>query len=37
MIGMRSLGASVPAGDLYHHFGITIEAMTAAARKELTR
>ena len=37
MIGMRSFGASVPAGDIYPHFGITVEAVTEAARKALTR
>ena len=34
-IGMRGFGASAPAPDLYKHFGITPEAVAAAAR-ELT-
>ena len=32
MIGMSSFGASAPAGELYAHFGITVEAVTEAAR-----
>jgi transketolase len=32
-IGMTSFGASAPAGDLYKHFGITAEAVIAAAKK----
>ncbi|MGH6866194.1 MAG: transketolase [Methyloceanibacter sp.] len=31
-IGMRGFGASAPAQDLYKHFGITAEAVVAAAR-----
>ena len=31
-VGMRSFGASAPAGDLYRHFGITPDAVAAAAR-----
>jgi len=31
-IGMRGFGASGPAGELYKHFGITPEAIVAAAR-----
>jgi transketolase len=31
-IGMKDFGASAPAGDLYKHFGITVEAIVAAAR-----
>ncbi|MBP1846201.1 transketolase [Rhizobium petrolearium] len=34
-IGMKSFGASGPAKDLYKHFGITAEAVVAAAEKEL--
>ncbi|WP_440408739.1 transketolase [Neorhizobium petrolearium] len=34
-IGMKSFGASGPAKDLYKHFGITAEAVAAAAEKEL--
>jgi transketolase len=35
MIGMRSFGASAPAPDVYRHFGITVEAIVAQARKLL--
>jgi len=35
MIGMTSFGASAPAGDLYRHFGITAEAVAAAAKDRL--
>jgi transketolase len=31
-VGMAGFGASAPAGDLYQHFGITAEAVAAAAR-----
>jgi transketolase len=31
-IGMRGFGASAPAQHLYKHFGITPEAVAAAAR-----
>ena len=31
-IGMSSFGASAPIADLYKHFGITVEAVVAAAR-----
>jgi transketolase len=31
IIGMTSFGASAPAGDLFAHFGITSEAVVAAA------
>jgi transketolase len=31
-VGMRGFGASAPAQDLYKHFGITAEAVAAAAR-----
>ncbi|MFB9952813.1 transketolase [Rhizobium puerariae] len=34
-IGMKSFGASGPAKELYKHFGITAEAVVAAAEKEL--
>ncbi|KAB1087883.1 transketolase [Neorhizobium galegae] len=34
-IGMKSFGASGPAKDLFKHFGITVEAVVAAAEKEL--
>ncbi len=34
-IGMSSFGASAPAEDLFRHFGITAEAIAAAARKRL--
>ncbi|WP_374441791.1 transketolase [Stella sp.] len=31
-VGMPGFGASAPSGDLYRHFGITAEAVAAAAR-----
>jgi transketolase len=31
-IGMDGFGASAPAGDLYRHFGITVDAIAAAVR-----
>jgi transketolase len=31
-IGMKSFGASAPAGDLFKAFGITLDAILAAAR-----
>ncbi len=31
-VGMQGFGASAPAGDLYRHFGITAEAVAAAAK-----
>ncbi len=34
-IGMSSFGASAPAGDLYKHFGITAEAVAAAAKRSV--
>ena len=34
-IGMRGFGASAPAQDLYKHFGITAEAVAAAAREAI--
>ena len=34
-IGMNSFGASAPAGELYAHFGITAEAISAKATKLL--
>jgi transketolase len=34
-IGMSGFGASAPAADLYRHFGITPEAITAAVRRRL--
>ena len=30
---MEGFGASAPAPDLYRHFGITAEAITATARR----
>ena len=35
-IGMESFGASAPAKDLYKHFGITAEAVVAAAETRLS-
>ncbi|KQO75677.1 transketolase [Rhizobium sp. Leaf262] len=34
-VGMHSFGASAPAKDLYKHFGITAEAVVAAAEEKL--
>ena len=34
-IGMRGFGASAPYGALYRHFGITAEAIVAAAKSRL--
>jgi len=34
-VGMHGFGASAPAKDLYKHFGITAEAVVAAATKRL--
>ena len=34
-IGLDSFGASAPADDLYAHFGITSDAIVAAAKKQL--
>jgi transketolase len=31
-VGMKGFGASAPAPDLYKHFGITAEAVAAAAK-----
>jgi transketolase len=36
-VGMTGFGASAPAGKLYQHFGITADAVAAAARKILNR
>ncbi len=32
-VGMTSFGASAPADQLYEHFGITADAVAAAAKK----
>ena len=34
-VGMRSFGASAPAAALYAHFGITADAVAAAARESI--
>jgi transketolase len=34
-VGMNSFGASAPAKDLFKHFGITVEAVVAAAEAKL--
>ena len=34
-IGMTGYGASAPAPDLYHHFGITADAVAGAVRRRL--
>jgi transketolase len=36
-VGMKSFGASAPAGDLYKHFGITTEAVVEAAKKLIAK
>ena len=36
-IGMTGFGASGPAKEVYKHFGITTDAVVAAARKKLGR
>jgi len=36
-VGMHGFGASAPAQDLYKHFGITAEAVAAAARQRIDR
>jgi transketolase len=36
-IGMHGFGASAPAQDLYKHFGITAEAVAAAAREVIDK
>ena len=35
IVGMRGFGASAPAKDLYAHFGITADAVVAAAKTRL--
>ena len=35
IVAMQGFGASAPGGDLYAHFGITAEAVVAAARARL--
>ena len=35
IVGMRGFGASAPARDLYAHFGITADAVVAAAKARL--
>jgi transketolase len=34
-IGMEGFGASAPADQLFQHFGITADAIVAAAQKRL--
>lgn len=34
-VGIDSFGASAPAGELYNHFGITVDGVVAAAKKQL--
>lgn len=36
IIAMRGFGASAPAGQLAEQFGFTVEAVLAAARRQLT-
>jgi transketolase len=35
MIGMHSFGASAPVKDVTKHFGFTVEAVIAAAKKQV--
>ena len=35
-VGMKGFGASAPASELYSHFGITAEAIAAAAERAVT-
>jgi transketolase len=32
VVGIDSFGASAPAGELYKHFGITVDAVVEAAK-----
>ena len=34
-VGMDGFGASAPADQLYKHFGVTAEAVAAAAKSKL--
>ena len=34
-VGMSSFGGSAPAGDLFKHFGITVEAVVAAVKERV--
>ncbi len=36
-LGLPGFGASAPAPDLFRHFGLTAEAVTAAVKRRLTR
>ncbi len=36
VLGIRGFGASAPAPELYRHFGITADALTAMARRRLS-
>lgn len=36
-VGMTGFGASAPAGELYSKFGITAEAVAAAAERAIAR
>ena len=36
VVGMTGFGASAPAGDLFEHFGITVDAIVATAKRKLT-
>jgi transketolase len=36
-LGMGGFGASAPAGDLYRHFGLTAEALSALAKRRVQR
>jgi transketolase len=34
-IGIDGFGASAPAGDLYHHFGLTAAAISSRVQQKL--
>ncbi|MFN7633113.1 MAG: transketolase-like TK C-terminal-containing protein, partial [Acetobacteraceae bacterium] len=36
-LGMAGFGASAPAGDLYRHFGLTAEALSALVKRRVQR
>jgi len=37
VVGLDTFGASAPADKLYQHFGITTEAVVAAAKAQLAK
>jgi transketolase len=36
VVCLRGFGASAPAGELFEHFGLTVDAVVEAARKQLS-